>query len=91
MKLMNLINSAIIIESGNEIQMKSLPGYCMENMSVSTDLIDDTAPSSLKEVEKNHLKKVLSYTSGNKSKAAKILGVSRVTLLSKIKQYKIID
>ena len=69
--------------------MKSLPGYCMENMSTSTELIDDTAPSSLKEVEKHHLRKVLSYTNGNKSKAAKILGVSRVTLLSKIKQYKI--
>ncbi|MBE9510386.1 MAG: sigma-54-dependent Fis family transcriptional regulator [Bacteroidetes bacterium] len=90
-ELMNLINSAIVIESSNEIQMKSLPGYCMENMSASTDLIDDTAPSSLKEVEKNHLRKVLSYTNGNKSKAAKILGISRVTLLSKIKQYKIID
>jgi DNA-binding NtrC family response regulator len=90
-ELMNLINSAIIIESNSEIQMKSLPGYCMENMNVFTDLIDDTAPSSLKEVEKNHLKKVLSYTNGNRSKAAKILGISRVTLLSKIKQYKIIE
>ena len=88
---MNLINSAIVIESSNEIQMKSLPAYCMEDMSAPTDIIDDTAPSSLKEVEKNHLKKVLTYTNGNKSKAAKILGVSRVTLLSKIKQYNIID
>ena len=90
-ELMNLINSAIIIESGNELQKKSLPGYCMEDMNASTDLIDNTAPSSLKEVEKKHLTKVLSYTNGNKSKAAKILGISRVTLLSKIKQYKIID
>ena len=90
-ELMNLINSAVVIESSSEIQMKSLPGYCMEDMSASTDLVDDTAPSSLKEVEKNHLRKVLSYTNGNKSKAAKILGISRVTLLSKIKQYKIVD
>jgi len=90
-ELMNLINSAIIIESGNEIQKKSLPGYCMENMSPTTDFIDDSAPSSLKELEKNHLRKVLSYTKGNKSKAAKMLGISRVTLLSKIKQYKIVD
>ena len=90
-ELMNLINSAIIIESGNELQKKSLPGYCMENMNDSIDYFDDSAPSSLKEVEKNHFKKVLSYTNGNKSKAAKILGISRVTLLSKIKQYKIIE
>ena len=90
-ELMNLINSAIIIESSTEIQKKSLPGYCMENMNNSNDYFDDSEPFSLKEVEKNHLKKVLFYTNGNKSKAAKILGISRVTLLSKIKQYKITE
>ena len=38
---------------------------------------------------KNHIKNVLEFTNKNRSKAAEILHISRVNLISKIKKYKI--
>lgn len=40
-------------------------------------------------LEKERIEEVLKETYGNKSAAAKILGISRVSLYSKIKQYKV--
>ena len=42
---------------------------------------------SLEKMEKMHLSKVLKRLEWNKSKASKILGVSRATLRAKIKKY----
>jgi transcriptional regulator with PAS, ATPase and Fis domain len=40
-------------------------------------------------MEREQIRKVLTHTRGNKSQAAKILGISRVNLLAKIKKYQI--
>ena len=42
---------------------------------------------SLREVEGEHILNVLNETGGNYSETARILGISRVTLYSKIKAY----
>ncbi len=42
---------------------------------------------TLKEIEKEHIRKVLAYTKGNRKKAAEILGIHRNTLLLKLKEY----
>lgn len=89
-ELMNIINSAIIVEPTDELKRKSLPGYFIENnhsagMAEEPDA-DDT-PCSLSELEKEHIRNVLHYTNNNKTRAASILGISRVNLLSKIKKY----
>jgi len=42
---------------------------------------------NLKEVEKGHILNVLRETGENYSKAARILGVSRMTLYKKAKEY----
>jgi DNA-binding NtrC family response regulator len=49
----------------------------------------DTPPSpdSLQEAERRHLALVLRHTSGNKRKAAQLLGISRSTLLNKVRKY----
>jgi DNA-binding NtrC family response regulator len=88
-ELMNIINSAVIIESGTELQKKSLPHYFLENST-----LQETTPAgrpllSLSEMEKEQIGKVLASTRGNKSQAAKILGISRVNLLAKIRKYQI--
>ncbi len=44
---------------------------------------------SLEEVERIHIEKIVNRTSGNITKAADILGVSRNTLYRKLKEYKI--
>ena len=55
----------------------------------TAQLNDDIIPQSLEEVEKDHIKQVLEFTNKNRSKAAEILHISRVNLISKIKKYKI--
>jgi DNA-binding NtrC family response regulator len=42
---------------------------------------------SLKELEKGHLLNILNETGGNYSEAARILGITRMTLYNKAKEY----
>ena len=43
----------------------------------------------IKDVEKPMLEEVMKFCNGNKSQASKILGINRVTLRTKLKQYNI--
>ncbi|MDC2965454.1 DNA-binding transcriptional regulator Fis [Gammaproteobacteria bacterium] len=43
----------------------------------------------IKEVEKPMLEEVMKFCNGNKSQASKMLGINRVTLRTKLKQYNI--
>lgn len=88
-ELMNLINSAIIVESNHELRRKSLPHYFLTNNHIPGELVGEIDSRSLLEVEREHINKVLKLTSMNKTKAAKILGISRVNLISKIKKYNL--
>ena len=86
-ELMNIINSAIIIETGTELRKKSLPHFFLANNGFDEEMNGECRPQSLQEIEKIHIKKVLTFTNGNRTKAADILGISRVNLLAKIKKY----
>jgi transcriptional regulator with PAS, ATPase and Fis domain len=44
---------------------------------------------SLAEVERAHIARVLAYNGGNRSRTARDLGISRATLIKKIKQYRL--
>ncbi|MCK4664445.1 MAG: sigma-54-dependent Fis family transcriptional regulator [Bacteroidales bacterium] len=88
-ELINIINSGIIVESTNELRKKSLPHYLLENNNITDELAERSKPKSLMEVEKEQIKRVLKFTLNNKSKAAEILGISRVNLIAKVKKYKI--
>lgn len=44
-------------------------------------------PDSLAAAERRHLARMLRHTSGNKRKAAHLLGISRSTLLNKVRKY----
>jgi DNA-binding protein Fis len=46
---------------------------------------------TLEELEKRHVAAILRYATWNKTRAAKILGVSRPTLLKKIADYSLIQ
>jgi DNA-binding NtrC family response regulator len=88
-ELMNVINSAVIIETGPELSKKSLPHYFLENSAIRNDLEMDFPMKTLNEIEKEHIQKVYLHSRKNKSKAAKILGISRVNLIAKIKKYQL--
>jgi two-component system NtrC family response regulator len=44
----------------------------------------------LSSVEKLHIQKVLNYTKGNKTEAARLLNIGLTTLYRKIDEYKIV-
>ncbi len=88
-ELMNIINSAMIIESSDEIKENSLPHYFLENIKVPGDSTTDYALKTLQEMEKEHIKKALAFNNWNKTKTSKILGISRVNLIAKVKKYNL--
>jgi two-component system NtrC family response regulator len=50
---------------------------------------DDDDQFALTTIEKRHIKKVLDHTQGNKTQAAKLLGIGLTTLYQKIKDYQL--
>jgi DNA-binding protein Fis len=57
---------------------------------LSTRPVDDSSHDvdlPLGEVEKRHITRVLAHLSGNRSKAARTLGISRATLYEKLHKY----
>ncbi len=86
---MNIINSAIIVETTNELRKKSLPNYFLSTNGSYKEFDEGIIPPTLNEVEKQHIKKVLEFTNNNKTKAAEILDISRVNLIAKIKKYEL--
>ncbi|MDD4923475.1 MAG: sigma-54 dependent transcriptional regulator [Dehalococcoidales bacterium] len=82
-ELENAIERAVVLARNNVINTDDLPQQTLR----STDLI--TSKESIKDVEKKHIINVLKESGCNYSKAAAILGISRVTLYNKIKVYEI--
>jgi DNA-binding NtrC family response regulator len=81
-ELENAIERAVVVGKGREICPEDLPIFCHEP---STGIKNN----SLKEVEKTHIQQILEENQWNIARSAKILGIDRSTLYSKIKRYKI--
>jgi DNA-binding NtrC family response regulator len=94
-ELENIINTAVLLESSHELTRASLPQYFLKaTLRASVRLPrgqrgDSLAERTMLEVEREHIERVLRYTDGNRTAAAKILNMSRVTLISKIKQHRL--
>ena len=87
-ELKNAIQSAMLLTEGKEITLDDLPPrICGRNRDNSKEAIPPGLP--LKEVEKIYITQTLKRTNGNKSAAAKSLGVSRRYLYNKIEEYAI--
>lgn len=80
-ELENAIERAIILSKDSPITTADLP---QENLSLVGAA---SIGKNLKEVEKSHILNVLRETGENYSEAARILGVSRMTLYNKAKEY----
>jgi len=80
-ELENAIERAVILAKSSIITIADLP---QENLSLA---YSTTPRKNLKAVEKGHIWNILRETGENYSEAARILGISRMTLYNKAKEY----
>jgi len=85
-ELENLIQRIVVMSDTNVIDVADFPTL----MRFSANKIVDFS-KSLADVEAEHIGNVLMNVDGNKTQAAKILGIDRKTLREKIKNYGIVD
>lgn len=87
-ELENTIERAVVLSKSDEIELDALIYHGISSGSSLLRPIDGIY-RSLEEVEKEYIKTVLRARHGNKSQAAKVLGIDRKTLFAKIKKYHI--
>ena len=85
-ELKNVIERSVILEEGGELTIQSLPF----EMRATTQSGSIMSAFDLSSVEKLHIQKVLNYTKGNKTEAARLLNIGLTTLYRKIEEYKIL-
>ncbi len=79
-ELRNVIERALILADGGVLRSDSLP---FQSQDHSVDSFE------LSTVEQQHIRKVLQYTKGNKTEAARLLGIGLTTLYRKIEEYQL--
>jgi DNA-binding NtrC family response regulator len=89
-ELKNVIERAILLEPTDKIGLGSIVINAEEPMPVCTEEREDKARDfSLDKAERELIAKALQTTNWQKTKAAELLGISRATLYSKVKQHSI--
>ena len=85
-ELKNVMERSVILATGNELTTDLLPFEIQQQLSNEGSAL---SAFSLQAVEKLQIQKVLNYTGGNKTEAAKLLGIGSATLYRKIEEYKL--
>jgi transcriptional regulator of acetoin/glycerol metabolism len=75
------------IEGGEYDMMLVEPSSVMQRL-VAEATVDEALKLPLAEIEKRHIRRVLASTGGNKTRAARILGIDTKTLYNKLKSYQ---
>ena len=83
-ELENVLQQAVILTNESFIGLNDLPPYMRNNNHRGNE-----TSSSLDEVSRNYIESVLTQCRGNRSSAAKVLGISRRALLRKIQKHGI--
>jgi two-component system response regulator AtoC len=91
-ELRNVIERAVILETGPSLGASSVllsPAIDVTDRApfLSIVLGDDGQPPALRDVERAFVERVLRHVQGNKSQAARILGVSFPTIAKKTRDY----
>jgi DNA-binding NtrC family response regulator len=81
-ELENAIERAVVVGKGIQVELGDLPIVCIPDGPKPSD-------HTLKAIEKSHIEQVLKENAWNISTCAKILGIDRSTLYSKIKRYQL--
>lgn len=94
-ELRNVIERAILLESGEQIGTDNLffefdsDGFDTESQTQNLDLSSRICDFSLEKAEKELVRRALEEAGGQKTRAAALLGITRATLYAKVKQYQL--
>lgn len=89
-ELRNVIERSMIVCENGYLDIADLP-FDIQNAHYEHS--NDSSPGSfeLSAMERRHIARVLEYTKGNKTEAARLLKIGLTTLYRKIEEYKISD
>ncbi|MBW2086506.1 MAG: sigma-54-dependent Fis family transcriptional regulator [Deltaproteobacteria bacterium] len=88
-ELINAIERAVVLARGDYIEFEDLPLAIQSGPDRDKSGRSLTAGMTLKEVEAELIQRTLEETGGNRTKSAAMLGITRQTLLNKIKEYNL--
>jgi transcriptional regulator with PAS, ATPase and Fis domain len=84
-ELANIIERAVIVADGSSIEPAHLP----DGLRAAAQLrARENRPLTLAEIEANYIREVLAAAKGNKTEAARILGISRKNLYERLAREK---
>ncbi|MEZ4485597.1 MAG: helix-turn-helix domain-containing protein [Syntrophotaleaceae bacterium] len=86
-QLRNVLERAVVLARGREITERELPTEIIAHPSTSSSTLAPVRP--LKETEAELIRDALQRCNGNKSQAARLLGMSRKTLYKRIADYNL--
>jgi len=90
-ELMNAVERAVVLSRSDYLSENDFPMHAgtvlNDGRSLDTSIIDIKGDKSLEEVQKATILETLEAVGGNKSKAARRLGITRKTLHKKLKAY----
>ncbi len=92
-ELENIIHRSVLLADSDHIRpedllMDGVTAAMAQPVEIASELSLDAASGSLKEMEQKMIFKTLDQTEGNRTHAAKILGISVRTLRNKLNEYK---
>ena len=87
-ELRNVIERSLIVCESERLDVADLP---LDIQNTHYEQSDETTPGSfeLSAMERRHIARVLEYTTGNKTEAARLLKIGLTTLYRKIEEYGI--
>ncbi len=89
-ELENTIECGVIISRSEYLTPAALPLNIRGNTQMTSEREPQTLiGSTLKEIERAWISRTLAEVNGNRTHAAKILGITRKTLQNKIRKYEI--
>jgi two-component system response regulator AtoC len=93
-ELRNLIERVVLLEEGGRLEADHLPPEMLGRRNApasatAATMRDVLGLPTLAQIEMEHINEVLRLTSGNKSRAARVLGISRQGLIEKLRRLRI--
>jgi DNA-binding NtrC family response regulator len=89
-ELEHTIERAVLLGKETTLGMRDLPPQLRAGLDSALPLAEAISKGyTLRDLEREYIARVIENTSGNKTAAAKILGLDRTTLYRKLEEYKV--